>query len=182
MRANLNLRVDGIRSKFIESFPNSQWTEAGDVLDCKEDPELALDLMIELAESNPNVKGIISVGGWPMDVADRNRWIQFVQKNPDLLLVVSDAVTEQLALLSEGHVDYLVGQKPKDMGRRALDALAGILTGTTDPAEIIYIGNEIHVNTNNAAVGVTKSNSAGLLGASSLLTTGAAVFLTGCAL
>ena len=50
------------------------------------------------------------------------------------------------------------------------------------PADIIHTGSEIYVNMANEAVGSTKSDAAGMLGYTALMTSCAAAFLAGFAL
>ncbi|MNL60953.1 hypothetical protein D3C87_1848130 [compost metagenome] len=59
-----------------------------------------------------------------------------------LALVVADTLPQQLQLLKEGYAHGLVGQRPYEMGEKAMDTLLAIKNGETVD-EIIYTGNDI---------------------------------------
>ncbi len=150
---NLALRVDGVR----EALAGSNWTEVpGSPTFSNDDIALAVQQMGDLKTANPDIKAIVPVGGWPMFAPDG--WKNFVDQykadvdSGALALVVADTLPQQLQLLSEGYAHGLVGQRPYEMGQKAMDTLLAIKKGET-VEEIIYTGNDV----------VTKDNVADFL-------------------
>jgi ribose transport system substrate-binding protein len=140
---NLALRVDGVR----EALAGSNWTEVpGSPTFSNDDIALAVQQMGDLKTANPDIKAIVPVGGWPMFAPDG--WKNFVDQykadvdSGALALVVADTLPQQLQLLKEGYAHGLVGQRPYEMGQKAMDTLLAIKNGET-VEEIIYTGNDI---------------------------------------
>ena len=140
---NLALRVDGVR----EALEGSNWTEVpGSPTFSNDDIALAVQQMSDLKTANPDLSAIVPVGGWPMFAPDG--WKNFVdQYKADLdsgafALVVADTLPQQLELLKEGYANGLVGQRPYEMGEKAMDTLLAIVNGET-VEEIIYTGNDV---------------------------------------
>jgi ribose transport system substrate-binding protein len=57
-------------------------------------------------------------------------------------LVVADTLPMQLELLRDGYANALVGQRPFEMGEKAMDTLLKIKKGEKVP-EIIYTGLDL---------------------------------------
>jgi ribose transport system substrate-binding protein len=150
---NLAERVDGVR----EALKGSKWTEvAGSPTFCNDDPALAVQQMADLRTATPDLGAIVPVGGWPMFAPEGYK--AFVNKNRKdidagkLTLVVADTLKMQLELLRDGYSNALTGQRPFEMGEKAMDALLAIKKGEKVP-EVIYTGLDL----------VTKDNVAQLL-------------------
>jgi ribose transport system substrate-binding protein len=150
---NLAERVDGVR----EALKGSKWTEvAGSPTFCNDDPALAVQQMADLRTATPDLGAIVPVGGWPMFAPEGYK--AFVNKNKKdidagkLTLVVADTLKMQLELLRDGYSNALTGQRPFEMGEKAMDALLAIKKGEKVP-EVIYTGLDL----------VTKENVAQLL-------------------
>ncbi|MBT1513240.1 sugar-binding protein [Bradyrhizobium sp. SRL28] len=150
---NLAERVDGVR----EALKGSKWTEvAGSPTFCNDDPALAVQQMADLRTATPDLGAIVPVGGWPMFAPEGYK--AFVNKNKKdidagkLTLVVADTLKMQLELLRDGYSNALTGQRPFEMGEKAMDALLAIKKGEKVP-EVIYTGLDL----------VTKGNVAQLL-------------------
>lgn len=92
-----------------------------------------------------DVDAIISVGAWPM--LDTDAWREMVSRykaridKADVVLVVADALPAQKDLVRQGLGHVLVGQKPQDMGSRAVDLLLQ-LTQKRKVPEVVYVGFE----------------------------------------
>jgi len=147
---NLALRVDGVR----EALAGSNWTEVpGSPTFSNDDIALAVQQMGDLKTANPDIDAIVPVGGWPMFAPDG--WKNFVDQykadvdSGALALVVADTLPQQLQLLSEGYAHGLVGQRPYEMGQKAMDTLLAIKNGETVD-DIIYTGNDV-VTADNVA-------------------------------
>jgi ribose transport system substrate-binding protein len=67
-------------------------------------------------------------------------------------LVVADTLKMQLELLRDGYANALVGQRPFEMGEKAMDTLLALKKGEKVP-DVIYTGLDL----------VTKDNVAKLL-------------------
>ena len=150
---NLAERVDGVR----EALKGSKWTEvAGSPTFCNDDPALSVQQMADLRTATPDLAAIVPVGGWPMFAPEGYK--AFVNKNRKdidagkLTLVVADTLKMQLELLRDGYSNALTGQRPFEMGEKAMDTLLAIKKGEKVP-EVIYTGLDL----------VTKDNVAKLL-------------------
>jgi ribose transport system substrate-binding protein len=150
---NLAERVDGVR----EALKGSKWTEvAGSPTFCNDDPALAVQQMSDLRTATPDLGAIVPIGGWPMFAPEGYK--AFVNKNRKdidagkLTLVVADTLKMQLELLRDGYSNALTGQRPFEMGEKAMDTLLAIKKGGKVP-DVIYTGLDL----------VTKDNVAKLL-------------------
>ena len=117
---------------------------------------LPSELYARSAKSSRASGAIVPVGGWPMFAPEGYK--AFVNKNKKdieagkLTLVVADTLKMQLELLRDGYSNALTGQRPFEMGEKAMDTLLAIKTGQKVP-EVIYTGLDL----------VTKDNVAQLL-------------------
>jgi ribose transport system substrate-binding protein len=150
---NLAERVDGVR----EALKGSKWVEvSGSPTFCNDDSALAVQQMTDLRTATPDLSAIVPVGGWPMFAPEGYK--AFVNKNKKdidagkLTLVVADTLKMQLELLRDGYSNALTGQRPFEMGEKAMDILLAIKKGEKVP-EIVYTGLDL----------VTKDNVAQLL-------------------
>jgi len=150
---NLAERVDGVR----EALKGSKWVEvSGSPTFCNDDSALAVQQMSDLRTATPDLAAIVPVGGWPMFAPEGYK--AFVNKNKKdidagkFTLVVADTLKMQLELLRDGYSNALTGQRPFEMGEKAMDVLLAIKKREKVP-EIIYTGLDL----------VTKANVAQLL-------------------
>jgi ribose transport system substrate-binding protein len=150
---NLAERVDGVR----EALKGSKWTEvSGSPTFCNDDPALAVQQMTDLRTATPDIAAIVPVGGWPMFAPEGFKaFASRYKKDIDsgkFTLVVADTLKMQLELLRDGYANALVGQRPFEMGEKAMDTLLAIKKGEKVP-EIVYTGLDL----------VTKDNVAQML-------------------
>ena len=150
---NLAERVDGVR----EALKGSKWVEvSGSPAFSNDDPALGIQQMTDLRTAVPDLGAIVPVGGWPMFAPEGYK--AFVNKNRKdidagkFTLVVADTLKMQLELLRDGYSNVLTGQRPFEMGEKAMDILLAIKKGEKVP-EIVYTGLDL----------VTKDNVAQLL-------------------
>src|SRR4051794_10140180 len=150
---NLAERVDGVR----ESLKGTKWVEvAGSPTFCNDDPALAVQQMADLRTATPDLGAIVPIGGWPMFAPEGYK--AFVNKNRKdidagkLTLVVADTLKMQLELLRDGYSNALTGQRPFEMGEKAMDTLLALKKGEKVP-DVIYTGLDL----------VTKDNVGKLL-------------------
>jgi ribose transport system substrate-binding protein len=150
---NLAERVDGVR----DALKGSKWTEVGgSPTFCNDDPALAVQQMTDLRTATPDLAAIVPIGGWPMFAPEGFKaFASRYKKDIDsgkFTLVVADTLKMQLELLRDGYANALVGQRPFEMGEKAMDTLLAIKKGEKVP-EIVYTGLDL----------VTKDNVAQML-------------------
>ena len=140
---NLADRVEGVR----EGLQGSNWTEVeGSPLFSNDDLALSVQQMQDIATANPEINAILPVGGWPMFVPEAYKAFVDSQRprmeSGDFALVVADTLPIQLDLLKQGYAHALVGQRPYEMGQKAMDILLALKEGKP-VEEITYAGLDI---------------------------------------
>jgi ribose transport system substrate-binding protein len=140
---NLAERVDGVR----EALKGSKWIEVpGSPTFSNDDPALGVQQMIDLRTATPDLAAIIPVGGWPMFAPEGFKAFAGKSKKDmdagKFTLVAADTLKMQLELLNEGYANALVGQRPFEMGEKAMDTLLAIKKGQKVP-EIVYTGLDV---------------------------------------
>ena len=138
--ANLNERLEGVR----EVVNKAGWKEvSGSPTYCNDDPTLAVQQLNDLTTAHPDLNAVVPVGGWPLFVPEGYR--NFVGgsadrfKNRTLVAVAADTLPSELLLLKAGYVAALVGQRPFEMGEKAMDALLALHNDESVP-QIIHTG------------------------------------------
>jgi ribose transport system substrate-binding protein len=138
--ANLNERLEGVR----EVVGKAGWKEvSGSPTYCNDDPAVAIQQLNDLTTAHPDLNAVVAVGGWPLFVPEGYR--SFFNSNADrfksgkLVAVSADTLPSELQLLKEGDVAALVGQRPFEMGEKAIDALLALHQGKP-VQQIIYTG------------------------------------------
>jgi len=119
---NLAQRVFGVKDRLNES----KW-KLLETLDCDDNVTLAFELVENLILSGVN--GVISVGGWPLNINDKSKWKKMMGDNKDFTTIIADGTSEQIDLWKGGHVDALVAQEAILMGEQTLTALLKIAQG-----------------------------------------------------
>src|SRR6516162_7216113 len=137
--ANLNERLEGVR----EVVGKAGWKEvSGSPTYCNDDPALAVQQLNDLTTAHADLNAVVAVG-WPLFVPEGYR--NFVGNNADrfksgkLVAVSADTLPSELQLLKDGYVAALVGQRPFEMGEKAIDALLSLHDGKP-VQQIIYTG------------------------------------------
>lgn len=132
--SNLQHRIDGVR----EALSTSRWTEVtNSPMDCGGNWTLAAQQMFELVNTNPDIRAIIPVGGWPMRV--ETAWKDFVDKNMEVITVVGDASEAQIALMNMGYANALVGQLPFEMGTLSIEKLLEVRQSQEKGLELPFV-------------------------------------------
>ncbi len=149
--ANLAERVDGVR----EALKGSKWVEvSGSPTFCNDDVTLADQQMVDLKTATPDLAAIIPVGGWPMFAEEAFKRFGDKYKadmaSGKFTLVVADTLPVQLQLLKDGYANALVGQRPYEMGQKAMDTLLAIKKGQKVP-EIIHTSLDLVTKDNVAS-------------------------------
>jgi ribose transport system substrate-binding protein len=155
---NLNERMQGIRDtlsgRASAAAPGERldgsagaWTEvSGCPLYTNDDFMLAVQQMDDIFARLPDLTAFVATGGWPQFVDQAYR--QVAERHHDRIaskrtvVVVADTLPMQMALLRDGLSHAQVGQRPREMGYRAIEVLRDLAAGgkVEDP---IYTGLDV---------------------------------------
>ncbi len=141
---NLDLRLMGVRSSLSESEyskPPGQklngengWIEHSRCpLYSWENIDVAFRQMKHMVESG-DVDVFVAVGGWAQNSKEYGPFFKKVKRlldKKEILIVMGDTNGSQMKLLSEGLSHVNVGQKPYEMGRKAMHLLKAIIEKST---------------------------------------------------
>ena len=132
--ANLNDRLAGL----YEVLKGAGWTEVkGSPAFCNDDAALAAQQLSDFATANPDIGAIIPVGGWALFAPKAYK--SYVEANMDKVkagkfpLVMPDDLPVELQALKDGYAQVLVGQRPYEMGEKAMDILMALKKGEKVP-------------------------------------------------
>jgi len=155
--ANHNERMQGIRDTLSGASsakpPGDRltgqrgWTEIdGCPLFTNDDFPLSVQQMADILAANPELDAFVPTGGFPQFVPNAYRQVarQYKDRIDDksLALVVADTLPVQMEIMSEGLSLGQVGQRPFEMGYKAMFILLDIKNGKSvqDP---IYTGLDV---------------------------------------
>jgi ribose transport system substrate-binding protein len=156
--ANHNERMQGIRDTLRGSKSDQApgaalagengWTEAaGCPLYTNDDFPLAVQQMEDILGKNPDLDAFTPTGGFPQFVPDAYRAAAQPYKEKiasgELALVVADTLPVQIELLKEGLSAGQVGQRPFEMGYKAMQFLQAIKDGKGNPEDPTYTGLDV---------------------------------------
>ena len=156
--ANHNERMQGIRDtlagkKSAESpgdklTGQNGWTEmAGCPLYTNDDFTVAVQQMEDILNKNPNLDAFVPTGGFPQFVPDAYTTVATKYKDKiasgALALVVADTLPVQIDLMKKGLSAGQVGQRPFEMGYKAMYFLKDIKDGKPAPADPTYTGLDV---------------------------------------
>ena len=132
---NLQRRLDGVR----DALAAAPGIEIVEIYDIKEDVVRCAEIIATGTRRYPDLAAWIAVGGWP--VFTRNA---LAAVDPAKTKVISfDTVESGLALLREGKVQVLLGQKYFGWGSESVKLLHGIKNGRMPPSPIINSGVDV---------------------------------------
>ena len=132
---NLQRRLEGVRDELTKA----PGIEVVEVYDIKEDVVRCAEIIATGTRRYPDLSAWIAVGGWP--VFTRNA---LAAVDPSKTKVISfDTVESGLALLREGKVQVLLGQKYFGWGSETVKLLHGIKNGRMPPSPIINSGVDV---------------------------------------
>src|SRR5271166_4128478 len=156
--ANHNERMQGIRdtlsgTKSAESpgvrlTGQNGWTEvAGCPLYTNDDFPLSVQQMEDILAKYPNLDAFTPTGGFPQFVPDAYEKVASKYKDKiakgELALVVADTLPVQIDLMKKGLSAGQVGQRPFEMGYKAMYFLKDIKDGKAPPADPTYTGLDV---------------------------------------
>jgi ribose transport system substrate-binding protein len=121
---NLNERLEGLNGV----LQKAGWKIApGSPSFCNDDSALANQQLADMYAANPNADAIVPVGGWALFAPEAYRsFVNAHRKEYDshkLTLVMPDTLRIEVELLRDGYAQVLVGQRPYEMGEKAMDML-----------------------------------------------------------
>jgi ribose transport system substrate-binding protein len=150
---NLNQRLEGLNGV----LQAAGWKlSPGSPAFCNDDSALANQQLSDMYAANPNADAIVPVGGWALFAPEAYRsFVNAHRREYDshkLTLVMPDTLRVEVELLRDGYAQVLVGQRPFEMGEKAMDMLLALKKGQAVPA-INYVGLDV----------VTKENAAQFL-------------------
>jgi ribose transport system substrate-binding protein len=150
---NLNERLEGLNG----TLQKAGWKIApGSPSYCNDDSALANQQLADMFEANPTADAIVPVGGWALFAPEAYK--SFVNAHRaaydsgKLALIMPDTLRVEVELLRDGYAQVLVGQRPYEMGEKAMDMLLALKKGEKVPT-INYVGLDV----------VTKENAAKFL-------------------
>ena len=140
---NLQQRVDGVR----QILKAAGWKEvSGSPTFCNDDSALGVQQMTDLMTAHPDLTALIPVGGWPLFTGEAYR--RFVtphmaaMKDGRFVIVSADTLPAEIVELKAGEVNALVGQKPAEMGAKAMEILLALHKGQ-HVQKITYVGLDV---------------------------------------
>jgi ribose transport system substrate-binding protein len=156
--ANHNERMQGIRdtlagAKSAEApgdalTGQNGWTEVdGCPLYTDDDFPKSCQQMEDILGKYPDLDAFIPTGGFPQFVPDCYRNVASKYKDKiasgALALVVADTLPVQIELMKEGLSAGQVGQRPFEMGYKAIYFLKDVAEGKAPPADPTYTGLDV---------------------------------------
>jgi ribose transport system substrate-binding protein len=111
------------------------WTEIdGCPVFTNDDGPAGVQAMTDILTANPDIDAFFIAGGWPLfgaPQAYRQLTDQYKDRidGNDLVIVAADTIGEEVALIKEGRVHALVGQRPFEMGYKAPDVMIQMVEG-----------------------------------------------------
>jgi ribose transport system substrate-binding protein len=141
--ANMNDRIKGM----METLPKAKWTQVqGCPLYNNDDFPLSLTQLTDILAKYPHIDAILDAGGAPQMVTQGYRELMAKYdvrlKNHDLIMLFVETLPMQMDLLREGLSQGQVGQRPYEMGYRAIYVLNDLTHGKTVP-DPITIGLDV---------------------------------------
>jgi ribose transport system substrate-binding protein len=134
---NHNERIKGM----VETLPADKWKQvAGCPQYNNDDFPLSINLMTDVLAKYPDLDAFLNTGGAPQMVPVAYR--QLLEKHAarvkshDLVLLFVETMDVQMGFLKEGLSDGQVGQRPYEMGYRAMYVLNDLLNGKMPPDPI----------------------------------------------
>ena len=132
---NLQRRLDGTR----EALATAPGIKIVEIYDIKEDVVRCAEIIATGTRRYPDLSAWIAVGGWPVFTRNALAAVDSTKTK----VVSFDTVESGLALLREGKVQVLLGQKYFGWGSETVKLLHGIKNGRMPPSPIINSGVDI---------------------------------------
>ncbi|MBV8565919.1 MAG: sugar-binding protein [Methylobacteriaceae bacterium] len=137
--ANMNDRIKGM----LETLPQDKWKQvAGCPVYNNDDFPLSLSQLADILAKYPKIDAVLDAGGAPEMVTQAYRQLMAKYadrlKSNDLVMIFVETLPMQMDLLREGLSNGQVGQRPFEMGYRAMYVLNDLTQGKSvqDPITI----------------------------------------------
>jgi ribose transport system substrate-binding protein len=132
---NLQQRTEGAKSA-LAAAPG---VEVVEVYDVKDDAVRAAEIIASATQAHPDLDGWLSVGGWPVFLRNALDPVDPARTR----VVAFDTIPPAPALVREGKVQLLVGQKYFGWGYESVKLLAALARGETLPQSHYYSGVDV---------------------------------------
>lgn len=133
MALNLNKRIIGFKKTISDSYQ----LDIREILYCRDNIQLAIELIEDYIGKNPDLDLVFFTGGWPFYVP-ADAMPNFQQWAADGGIAVGiDIFYSALLMQEQGLIDHLVGQDFKEMGRLSLRKLVAYLRFGEQPSDRI---------------------------------------------
>jgi ribose transport system substrate-binding protein len=147
--ANLNERIDGFR----DNIDTEMYQEvAGSPFPCDDDVSRGVQLVSDILTRYPDIDAIVMSGGWPLFAPEGYRAALGPRaedvREGRLIILSVDTLDPQLALMADGLVTALVGQRFYEMGYRSLEVLYDLAEGITPESDIVFTGLDVVTHDN----------------------------------
>jgi ribose transport system substrate-binding protein len=145
---NLNDRIRGVHDGLKAAGVADKFSEvSGSPFPCNDDINRAVQLIEQAIIANPELSGVVAVGGWPLFAPEAVKQA-LKSKMPAMKagkfgMVSFDTLRPELQLLKDGYVSLLVGQRPVQMGVDSIDALYNYVTKKVKPKDPTDTGLDI---------------------------------------
>jgi len=151
---NINQRAAGTRDtlagrKGAERLNGENgWKEiSGCPLFTNDDAAKGNQMMADVLTANKNLDAFVLEGGWPQFAPQAYAQLtsQYMDriKSKQLVLVVADTLPPRIEALKAGRSDAQVGQRPFEMGYKAIYFLKDIKDGKAPPKDPTYTGLDV---------------------------------------
>jgi len=134
---NVRLREQGVRQRLLDLDSDDDlplWRElAGSPAVYQRDLDAAVAVLESLAQKNPTAI-VTTVGGPLLHAEYANFWKRHRHRN--ITIIAADDFELQIAHLSRGYVQGLVGQMPYEMGALAVQVLVDLIEGRPVPDQL----------------------------------------------
>jgi ribose transport system substrate-binding protein len=140
---NMNERLKGM----LETLPKDKWQQvAGCPVYNNDDFPLSLSQLADILAKYPKIDAVLDAGGAPQMVTQAYRSLMAKYsdrlKSHDLIMLFVETLPMQMDLLREGLSDGQIGQRPYQMGYRAMFVLNDLKQGKSVP-DPITIGLDV---------------------------------------
>lgn len=130
-------RLMGFREKLMETYPNIKIV---DVQENQDRGETAYQITKNYLEKYPNLQGIYLTSGGIFGIAQA---LEEYGKTSDIRVICHDVIDNTVELLSNGTVDFAIGQNPTQQGYLLVKTLFDFLIKRQTPDKIIDIPIQI---------------------------------------
>lgn len=130
-------RLMGFREKLKETYPDIKIVE---IQENQDRSETAFHITTDYLKKYPDLQGIYLTGGGIFGVGNA---LKELNKSSDVHVICHDVVANTIELLTDGTVDFALGQSPSQQGYLLVKTLFEYLIKRQEPDKIIEIPIQI---------------------------------------